>query len=66
VYLQIEVVALTRKFPFILRWLINPLIENIPRWTISGLLINTRRAIIERNAATDGPVASSPSLGLHP
>jgi hypothetical protein len=65
VYLQIEVVALTRKFPFILGWLINPLIENIPRSTISGLLINTRRAVIERNAATVGPVPSSPSPGSH-
>ena len=52
--------------PLILGWLINPLIENIPRSTISGLLINTRRAIIERNAATVGPVASSPPLGSHP
>jgi hypothetical protein len=65
VYLQIEVVALTRKFPLMLGWLINPLIENIPRSTISGLLIKTRRAVIERNAATVGPVASSLSLGSH-
>jgi hypothetical protein len=66
VYFQIEVVALTRKFPLILGWLINPMIENIPRSTISGLLINTRRAIIERKVATLGPVASSPSFGSHP
>jgi hypothetical protein len=66
VYLQVEVVALSRKFPLILGWLINPLIENIPRSTISGLLINTRRAVFERNAATVGPVISSPSLGSHP
>jgi len=66
VYLQVEVVALSRKFPLILGWLINPLIENIPRSMISGLLINTRRAVIERNAATVEPVVSSPSLGSHP
>lgn len=65
VYLQVEVVALTRKFPLLLGWLINPLIENIPRSTISSLLINTRRAIVERNATTVGPVASSPSPGSH-
>jgi hypothetical protein len=66
VYLQVEVVALSRKFPLFLTWLINPLIENIPRSTISGLLINTRKAVIERNAATVGPVVSSPPLGSHP
>jgi hypothetical protein len=66
VYLQIEAIALTRKFPPILGFLINPLVENIPKSTISGLLINTRRAVIERNAATVGPVVSSPRLGSHP
>jgi len=66
VYLQIEVVALSRKFPLILGWLINPLIENIPRSTISGFLNNSRRAITERNATTVDPVASSPPLGSHP
>jgi len=63
VYLQIEVVALTRKFPLMLGWLINPLIENIPRSTISGLLINTRRAVVERNTPTAGSVAPSTPLG---
>jgi len=63
VYLQIEVVALTRKFPLMLGWLINPLIENIPRSTISGLLINTRRAVAESNTPTAGSVAPSARLG---
>ena len=66
VFLQIEVIALTRKFPLILGWLINPLVEKIPRSTISDLLNNTRKAVIERNAATVGPVVSSPSIGSHP
>src|ERR1019366_8178503 len=38
VYLQVEVIALSRRVPPILAWLINPLIENIPRSTISNLL----------------------------
>ena len=63
VYLQIEVVALTRKFPLMIGWLINPLIENIPRSTISGLLINTRRAVVERNTPTPSSVAPSTSFG---
>jgi len=65
VYLQIEVVALTRKFPLLLGWLINPLIENVPRSTISALLINTRRAVVERNAPTAGSVGPSTLLGSH-
>jgi hypothetical protein len=63
VYLQIEVVALTRKFPLMIGWLINPLIENIPRSTISGLLINTRRAVVEGNTPTPSSVAPSTSFG---
>ena len=59
VYLQVEVVALTRKFPPILGWLINPLVENIPKSTISALLIDTRKAVIERNALTAGSVPYS-------
>jgi hypothetical protein len=66
VYLEIEVIALSRKVPLILAWLINPVVEKIPRSTISHLLNNTRKAVIERNLATVGPVASFPSLGLHP
>jgi hypothetical protein len=63
VYLQIEVVALTRKFPLMLGWLINPLIENIPRSTISGLLINTRRAVVKRSTPTPRSLAPATLLG---
>ena len=59
VYLQVEVVALTRKFPIMIGWLIGPLIENIPRSTIAALLINTRRAVAEKNTPTEGAVAPS-------
>ena len=63
VYLQLEVVALTRKFPRLLGWLINPLVENIPRSTISGLLTNTRRVILERNAQIAGVVVPFTPIG---
>jgi len=63
VYLQIEVVALTRKFPLMIGWLINPLIENIPRSTISSLLVNTRRAVVGRNTPAASSVALSARLG---
>ena len=45
-----NIIALSRKVPFILAWPITPI---------------KRRATIEGNAASVGPVVSSPPLGSH-
>lgn len=47
VYLQNESVALTRTVPAILAWLINPLLESIPRGILVHLLQDTHNAVIK-------------------
>ncbi|MCI0350645.1 MAG: hypothetical protein L0Z53_14570 [Acidobacteriales bacterium] len=46
VYFQLESIALTRRVPFALRWLISPFVERIPRESLSMLLTATRKAVI--------------------
>ena len=45
VYFQLETIALTRRIPFALRWLINPFVEGIPKESLSLLLNATRKAV---------------------
>jgi hypothetical protein len=45
VYLQLESIGLSRSVPAIFAWLVNPLLQSIPRKTLSSLLNATRRAV---------------------
>jgi len=47
VYVQIEVIALTRTVPAIIAWLVNPLLKSIPRSSISRLLQGTHDAVLK-------------------
>jgi len=57
VYLQNESVALSRAVPFMLAWLVNPLVKNIPRNVITNLLANTRKAVLSPGSRSDKPNA---------
>ena len=57
VYLQIEFIGLTRGVPFVLAWLVNPLLESIPRKILSDLLNATRHAV--QKAAASGEASSA-------
>jgi hypothetical protein len=46
VYVQNESVTLSRTFPEIIAWLINPLIKNISRDILLDLLTDTRKAVM--------------------
>ena len=47
VYVQNESVTLSRTFPEVLAWLINPLIKNIPRNILLNLLTDTRKSVAD-------------------
>lgn len=49
VYVQSEVVSLTRDIPAVLNWLIRPFVTSIPRETLTATLEATRRAVENRN-----------------
>jgi hypothetical protein len=48
VYLQVESVVLSRTVPAALAWLVNPLIQSIPRRVLTDLLSQTRKAVLNR------------------
>lgn len=51
VYVQSEVVSLTRDIPVVLKWLIEPFVTSVPRETLSATLVATRKAVQSRIAA---------------
>ena len=50
VYVQSEVVSLTRDIPVLLRWMIEPFITSIPKETLTATLVATRKAVQRRMA----------------
>jgi hypothetical protein len=50
VYVQSEVVSLTRDIPAVLKWMIEPFVTSIPRETLTATLVATRKAVEERVA----------------
>jgi hypothetical protein len=50
-YLQNESIALTRRVPAILAWIVNPLLESIPRALLSKLLFGTRDGMARRDSS---------------
>jgi len=62
VYVQVESLALSRRIPWELAWLINPLVHNISRSYMSRLLTETRRAVTSRKAL---PVSTDASASAH-
>jgi hypothetical protein len=55
VYVQLESIALSRRVPVIWAWLVNPLLQSIPRTAISDALNATRRALISQNPSGATP-----------
>jgi hypothetical protein len=51
VYVQCEVLSLTRDIPFGLGWLIKPLVTKIPKQSLDRALGRTKEAVLERTKA---------------
>jgi hypothetical protein len=45
VYVEIETIAMSRGIPVMLRWMIKPLVENLPRKIMLSTLTDTRDAV---------------------
>jgi hypothetical protein len=54
VYVQSEVVSLTRDIPVVLKWLIEPFVTSVPRETLSATLVATRKAVQGRMVMQQG------------
>lgn len=45
-YVECESISLTRTIPFMLRWLVGPFVNDVPREQLADLLQTTRQALI--------------------
>jgi hypothetical protein len=52
VYLQNESIVLTRRVPPIMGWIVNPLLESIPRALLARLLFGTRDGMAKRQESS--------------
>jgi hypothetical protein len=55
VYLQIESIGLSRNVPAVIGWLVDPLLDSIPRGTLAGLLRATRAAVLDSGSRAATP-----------
>ena len=53
VYVQLESIGLSRSVPSLFAWLINPLLNSIPRGVILNLLSTTRTAVVNARKASE-------------
>jgi hypothetical protein len=51
VYVEIETIAMSRGIPVALRWMIKPLVENLPRKIMLATLTDTREVVNEQTKA---------------
>jgi hypothetical protein len=51
VYVEIETIAMSRGIPVMLRWMIKPLVENLPRKIMLATLTDTRDAVNQETKA---------------
>lgn len=54
VYVQSEVVSLTRDIPIVLKWMIEPFVTSVPKETLSATLVATRKAVESRMGTQRG------------
>lgn len=59
VYVQLESIGLSRGVPAIFAWLVNPLLQSIPRGSLTGLLGATRRYLAEHGQSAYNQSPSS-------
>ncbi len=53
VYVEVEAMALSRDVPAMLRWLVDPVVDHMPRESVRETLEKTREAVLERMSRQD-------------
>jgi hypothetical protein len=53
VYVEVEAMALSRDVPAVLRWLVDPVVDHMPRDSVRETLEKTRNAVLERVSRQD-------------
>jgi hypothetical protein len=66
VYVEIETMAMSRGIPVALRWMINPLVGNLPRKIMLAMLTDTRNAVNEETHAVPSKSETSARTATSP
>jgi hypothetical protein len=53
VYIELEALGLSRDVPSLLRWLVDPIVEHLPRNSLHATLEETRAAVLARISRED-------------
>lgn len=61
VFIEVEVIGLSRDVPMLVRWLVDPIVEHLPKNSLQATLDETRNAVLVRNNREDTSVVSAAS-----
>lgn len=61
VYIELEALGLSRDVPTLVRWLVDPIVEHLPRNSISATLEQTRNAVLARSNREDPTLVTAAS-----
>lgn len=53
VYVEVEALGLSRSIPIMLRWLVDPILEQLPRNSMNAALEETRKAVLAKVGIED-------------
>jgi hypothetical protein len=59
VFIEVEAIGLSRDVPMLVRWLVDPIVEHLPRNSLEATLDETRTAVLVRNKREDSPLVSA-------
>jgi hypothetical protein len=61
VFIELEAIGLSRDVPMLVRWLVDPIVEHLPRNSLQATLDETRNAVLVRNNREDTSFVSAAS-----
>lgn len=62
VYIEVEAIGLSRDVPMLVRWLVDPIVEHLPKNSLEATLDETRTAVVTRNKREENtPLVSAVS-----
>jgi|SRR5580704_5492726 hypothetical protein len=60
VYAELEALALSRNIPFEIQWIVKPILQHLPRNSMTATLQKTREAVWSEASAKAAPPATNP------
>jgi hypothetical protein len=61
VFIEVEAIGLSRDVPMLVRWLVDPIVEHLPKNSLQATLDETRNAVLVRNNREDTSFVSAAS-----